>query len=642
MCGICGKVDFRNPKIEETLLRKMCQVLTHRGPDDEGIYLSKHVGLGHRRLSIIDVEGGHQPMSNENGTLWIVFNGEIYNFPELRKRLIAQGHIFKTVSDTETILHLYEEKGMDCVLELRGMFAFAIWDVPRQRLFLARDRVGKKPLYYYSDERRFLFGSEIKAILQDETIPREVNPETLHHYLTFGYSPSPHTMFKGIHKLPPAHYLVMEAGGIRTKSYWSLDYREKWKGSFETLEERLLEKLKEAVRIRLISEVPLGAFLSGGLDSSTIVALMSEIGRAPVKTFTIGFEDEDYSEIRYARKVSEYFHTEHHEFIVKPDTMKILPRLIWHYNEPFGDSSCIPTYYLAKLAREYVTVALNGDGGDESFAGYDRYKAGKFSLWLEHLPRFILMAGSKGAALLDLLSSNGHRGRYTKARNYLETLSQYPSLWERYSRWINYFEENEKETLYEEDFKQQLKGGGPSSELFRKRMDFEKSMGVVDQLMRLDTMTYLPEDLLVKMDVATMAHSLEARSPLLDQEVMEFAARLPEWMKLRGWTGKYILRKLAARILPSEILSRPKMGFGVPIGRWFQNDLKDSLYGILLDPKSLRRGYFKKEGLLRLLDEHIQKRRDHSFKLWALLNLELWHRMFIDEKTTSFLSCEAS
>jgi len=636
MCGICGKVDFENPQIEEALLRRMCRTLVHRGPDDEGIYLSKHVGLGHRRLSIIDLKSGHQPMSNEDGTLWIVFNGEIYNFPELRDRLIAQGHPFKTRSDTETILHLYEEKGVDCVSDLRGMFAFAIWDAPRQRLFLARDRVGKKPLYYYFDGKRFLFGSEIKAILEDDIVPREVDMRTMHHYLTFGYSPSPSTMFKGIHKLPPAHYLVLEKNTVCTKAYWTLEYEEKWKGSPKEMEERLLEKLKEAVRIRLISEVPLGAFLSGGLDSSTVVALMSEICKTPVKTFTIGFEEQDYSEIQYARRVAEHLQTEHHEFIVKPDAMEVLPKLIWHYNEPFGDSSCIPTYYLAKLAREHVTVALNGDGGDESFAGYDRYKAGRASLWLGQVPKPLLRAGSRLAGRLDLSSANGRRGRYAKAKNYLETLSRYPSLWERYARWINYFEEDEKETLYDADFKQEIKSIH-SSELFRDRMRFGETLGTVDQLMRLDVATYLPEDLLIKMDVATMAHSLEARSPFLDHEVMEFAARLPESLKLNGWTSKYLLRKIASRLLPKEILSRPKMGFGVPIGRWFQNELKEYLYEVLLDPQALRRGYFKKESLVHLLEEHTQKRKDHAFKLWALLNLELWHRMFIDQQPVSTL-----
>lgn len=638
MCGICGKVDFDRLKIEEPLLRQMNRVLSHRGPDDEGIYLSEHIGLGHRRLSIIDLKRGHQPMSNEDGTLWIVFNGEIYNFQELRERLIAKGYSFKTTSDTETLLYLYEEKGFNCITELRGMFAFAIWDARRRRLFLARDRVGKKPLYYFHDGKRFLFGSEIKAILEDDSVPREVNEEVLHHYLTFGYSLSPQTMFKGIYKLPPAHFLVVEANGIQMQSYWSLHYEEKWKGSLLELEERLLEELKEAVRIRLISEVPLGAFLSGGVDSSIVVALMSQICRTPVKTFTIGFEDEDYNEIRYARQVAEYLHTEHHEFVVKPETMKVLPRLIWHYNEPFGDSSCIPTYYLAKLAREYVTVALNGDGGDESFAGYDRYKAGNLSVWLDRFPRPVLLAGSKAAALLDRWSF-GRRGRYAKAKNFLETLCRYSSLWERYSRWVNYFEEDEKEALYEEGFKRRI-NGNLSSELFRHRIRSEKPLGIVDQLMRLDTMTYLPEDLLVKMDVATMAHALEARSPLLDHKVMEFAARLPEQMKLRNWTSKYILKRMGRRFLPKEIFVRPKMGFGVPIGRWFRKELKSVLREILLDPKSLRRGYFKKETLTLLLEEHLQGKRDHSFKLWALLNLELWHGMFIDKKPEPVVAAE--
>ena len=629
MCGIAGCLHFDSMKgIDRVLLQRMSETLVHRGPDGAGIYLSGPVGLAHRRLSIIDLESGRQPMSNENGTLWIVFNGEIYNFQELRGELLSKGYRFKTKSDTEVLLHLYEEKGADCLKDLRGMFAFAIWDALKKTLFLARDRVGKKPLYYYADERRFIFGSEIKAILQDPEVRREVNREALHDYLTLGYTPSPGTMFRGIQKLPPAHSLLVQEGRIETRCYWTLRHDPKWQGSLAEAEDRLLAELKEAVRIRLVSDVPLGAFLSGGLDSSLVVSLMSELVGKPVKTFTIGFENEDFSEVSFARRVARHLGTEHHEFIVKPDAAAILPKLIWHYNEPFGDSSCIPTYYVAKLAREHVTVALNGDGGDESFAGYDRYKAGKLSQILQGTPPFLLSLGARACGWLARKPGGGRRSGFLRQQHFLEAMLQYPRLSERYLRWVSYFME-EKNALYTDDFKAAL-ASRRTADLFENYFDPRLSLGVVDRLMALDIQTYLPEDLLVKMDVATMANSLEARSPFLDQNVMAFAAGLPEAMKLKGWTGKFILRRLAVKRLPKEIVTRRKMGFAVPIGHWFRTNLRTYLLDTLLDSRSLQRGYFKREAISRVLQEHLEGKEDHSPRVWALLNLELWHRMFID------------
>ncbi|MCD5401370.1 asparagine synthase (glutamine-hydrolyzing), partial [candidate division NPL-UPA2 bacterium] len=388
MCGICGIVDFKGEPVAEEVLRRMGEVLRHRGPDDEGMYINAkcqmpnakcQIGLGHRRLSIIDLDTGHQPMSNEDGTVWIVFNGEIYNFQDLRPDLEKKGHKFFSRSDTEVIIHLYEEFGSDCLKFLRGMFALAIWDEKRERLFLARDRVGQKPLCYTESNDQLIFASELKAILQVPDVPREVNLEAVHHYLTYQYVPAPLTMFKGIKKLPPAHFLIWEKGQVRIERYWKLSFRPGIIKSEEDCQERLGALFEEAVKLRLVSDVPLGAFLSGGIDSTAVVGMMSRLSNRAVKTFSIGFKEKAYNELKFARIAAEYFKTEHHEFIVRPEALKILPKLIWHYNEPFADSSAIPTYYVAERTREYVTVVLNGDGGDESFAGYPRYRAVKLA-----------------------------------------------------------------------------------------------------------------------------------------------------------------------------------------------------------------------------------------------------------------------
>jgi len=626
LCGICGIVNFNGKPVNSELLKKMNNLLFHRGPDDEGIYLSKvqspksnvNVGLGVRRLSIIDLETGRQPIHNEDKRIWIVCNGEIYNFQELKSELEKRGHKFYTKADTEIIVHLYEDYGIDCVKYLRGMFAFAIWDERKGELFLARDRLGQKPLVYTMINGSFIFASEIKSILENPEIKKEVNLEALHCYLTYQYIPSPLTMFSGIKKLPPASTLICNVRGkIKIKRYWNLNYRNKLRLSEKEYCERILELLKETVKLRLISDVPLGAFLSGGIDSSAVVGIMSQLMDKPVKTFSIGFEEKDFSEIDYARTVAEYFHTEHYEFIIKPEIMEILSKLIWYYNEPFADSSALPTYYLARETKKYVTVALNGDGGDENFAGYDRYKANKVASYFDRVPRPLERIAAGIAGRLPV----------RKVKRFFQPINESPER--RNIRWHCFFNNEIKDKLYSEEMKEKLS----HQDAFNYMIDiFQKAEAddFLDKVLYTDINTYLPGDLLVKMDIATMANSLETRSPFLDHKFMEFTAQIPSRLKLKGLTSKYILKKALKDLLPKEILKRRKMGFGIPIGKWFRHQLKDYIREILLDKRSLRRGYFKREAIQQLLDEHISGRVDHGYRLWALLNLELWHRMFID------------
>ena len=655
MCGICGKINFNNEPVGEDLLKKMTAVLSHRGPDDEGIYLnikqtasrnelsaisyqqrdSPSVGLGHRRLSIIDLSpSAHQPMSNEDGSIWIVYNGEIYNFPSLREDLVRKGHIFRSRSDTETIIHLYEEYGPECLKFLRGMFAFAIWDEKNKSLFIARDRVGKKPLYYFHSKGSFVFASEIKAILQDESIERKPDHTAIHHYLTYQDVPSPWTAFEGIKKLPPAHYLVLKDGKAEIKRYWKLSYLPKHVTSFESLKKETLERLKEAIRIRLISDVPLGAFLSGGIDSSAVVALMAGMMDKPVKTFSIGFKEDAYNELKYARMVADKFKTDHTEFIVEPKALDVMDKLVWHYNEPFADSSAIPTYYVSKLAREQVTVILTGDGGDENFAGYGRYAANEIS---KEMHRYF--PASFVRLLLPVIMMMPHvndsSNFFWRLKRFLQEYSKSPEMMN--AQWLCHFSTEMKNDFYTDDFRFRSSFSDSFDLILDKYRDSEAD-NFLDRTLYADVMMYLPDDLLVKVDVASMANSLEARSPFLDHEFMEFAARIPAGLKLKGRTTKYILKEAFRGILPDEVLFREKMGFGVPIDHWFRNELKDMAYDILLSEKALARGYFRKDAVKRILDEHTSNKWNWQNHIWNLLMLELWHRMFIDN---SAMSCKA-
>jgi asparagine synthase (glutamine-hydrolysing) len=629
MCGICGKIYHTiDKKVDKALIKKMSSVLTHRGPDDEGVYVKNNVGLGHKRLSILDLSpAGHQPMSNEDGSIWIVFNGEVYNFLDLREELQKKGHTFVSQTDTETIIHLYEEKGIECVQDLRGMFAFALWDENKQRLFCVRDRAGKKPLVYARTKDALLFASEIKSLLIDPSIKKDIDCTAVHHFLTYQYIPSPQTGFTSIKKLPPAHILIYERGTITIKRYWNVSYQKKLHlPSVKDYGERFRDIFQEAVKIRLRSDVPLGAFLSGGIDSSLVVAVMSGLMNQPVKTFSIGFKEESYDETPFARIIAEKYATDHHEFFVKPNAIEVLPKLVWYYNEPFADSSAIPTYYVSRMTREHVTVALNGDGGDESFAGYERYVADKLADYYRRVPSFI-REGIIRRAIDKLPHSTNRRNFLRRLKRFVKGISEIPER--RYVRWICFFDNEMKNDLYTSSFKERTKGID-SVDLtvnWYKKADAEK---FIDKTLFVDVMSYLPEDLLVKVDIASMANSLEARSPFLDHKVMEFAASLPADLKLRGMETKYLLKHTFADMIPPEIVQRRKMGFGVPLDVWFRKDLKEMAYDLLLDKRCTERGYFKKEALQRLLDEHVSEQYDHSYRIWALLFLELWHTMFID------------
>jgi len=619
MCGIAGIVNLNGRGIEEGILKRMAATLRHRGPDDEGVYISPKAGLAHKRLSIIDVKGGHQPMSNEDGSIHIVYNGEAYNFQTLREDLKSKGHRFKTKSDTEVVLHLYEEKGVECLKELRGMFAFAIWDVRRERLFLARDRVGQKPLFYQYKDNTLLFGSEIKAILEHDSVRRELNLSSLDNYLTYGYTPSPKTMFKNIKKLAPAHYLILDKNGIKIERYWKLRYSNETKLSFEESKERLYDLLSEATKMRLISDVPLGAFLSGGVDSSCVVALMSKLSSKKVKTFSIGFDEADFDELKYAKEISERFGTEHKELIVKPNALRILPKLAWHYDEPFGDSSCIPTYYVSKMTRDFVTVALSGDGGDESFAGYMRYKGIALAGHLKKLPR----------GLLKIASIVG-KGSYKK--RFFEGLINNDDLEGTYIEWLNYFTQKDKRGLYAGRLKDSLNNN--TEGYLRNIISSSDAPKMVEKIMDADVNSYLPEDLLVKVDIASMATSLESRSPFLDHKVMEFAASLPLKYKLKGLSSKHILKEVFKDQIPLTFLNRRKKGFGVPLSNWFreQPKLKKFVRDMLLSKESLKRGLFSKDYIEHLLDEHGRGGQYHTYRIYSLLSFEMWHRMFIDRE----------
>jgi asparagine synthase (glutamine-hydrolysing) len=622
MCGILGGVSTQG---REFNLAPLNAALHHRGPDDWGAWSDGSATLGHRRLSIIDLSAaGRQPLCNEDGTIWITFNGEIYNFQALRRELEQLGHRFLTRTDTEAIVHAYEQWGTDCVKRLRGMFAFGIWDQNQQRLFLARDRVGKKPLFYTQVGERFLFASELQGLLADAEVPREVNLAALDGYLSLGYVPPPLTAFQGIYKLPPAHWLTWELTPTgprqRCERYWSLEYGPKLELSEAEAGEALREKLTEAVRLRMISDVPLGAFLSGGIDSSIVVGLMAELSERPVKTFSIGFKEAAFNELEHARRIAERCGAEHHEFIVEPDALAILPRLVRHYGEPYADSSAVPTYYVSQITRASVTVALNGDGGDESFAGYERYLGNQLAERVQAVPG----AAATGRLLSRLLpDSLDPKSRLRQARRFLNVATQ--PMAERYGHWIGYFNEAAKQQLYRPEVRAQLEREQTYEDWLAQLFAAAQSLDPVDAAMAVDVQSYLPFDLLVKVDITSMAHSLEARSPFLDHEVMEFAARLPVNLKLRGKEAKYLLKRTFADLLPPQNVKRRKMGFGVPVGEWFRGPLRPLLEDALLAGSE----YFEPAPLRRLVTEHLERRADHSFKLWNLLMLELWQREFI-------------
>jgi asparagine synthase (glutamine-hydrolysing) len=623
MCGIAGFSDSSSaampPDVAFSTVHHMCDVIRHRGPDDEGVHVEPGVGLGMRRLSIIDLSTGHQPIHNEDQTIWIVFNGEIYNYRELRRELESAGHRFYTSSDTETIVHAYEEWGEAAFSRLRGMFGIALWDRPKRTLLVARDRAGIKPLHYTLRGDRLYFGSEIKSLIAAGAVDREIDPEALDHYLSFLYAPRDRAIFKGVKKLPPGHYLIYKDGRLEVRQYWQIGTAEPFRGTADDAAHALESVLAGAVESHMVSDVPLGAFLSGGVDSSVVVGLMARASSRPVKTFSIGFDEPQFDELEHARRVAQIFGTDHHEFVVRPDGLSILDRLIEHFDEPFADSSAIPTWYVSEIARRHVTVVLSGDGGDELFGGYDRYLPHPRVAQFDSLP---LPGKRQVAAMVWPLLPHGARGK-----NFLRHVSRTDNG--RYLDSIAFFQPDEKRALYSPDMLRQLQGTGAEDRLAQHFARFAE-LPPHSRMMRFDFETYLPEDVLTKVDRMSMAHSIESRVPLLDNEVIEFAATLPSSVKIVNGRRKHVLKEAASRLLPPEILNRKKQGFGVPLGVWFRGGLTDVFSDILKSPTTRQRGYFAPAFVDRIVDEHLTGKRDHTLRLWQLLVFELWHRQYID------------
>jgi asparagine synthase (glutamine-hydrolysing) len=631
MCGIYGVTSFSTPGAPfSPLLDRMGRVIDHRGPDDKGHYVGRCVGLGMRRLSIIDVAGGHQPIANEDETVWLVLNGEIYNFQGLRDELEGKGHRFRTRSDTEVIVHLYEEEGPAFFKRLRGMFGIALWDVKRERLILGRDRIGEKPLYVRREPGRLLFASELKSILEVEDVPRRLNPTALHEYLALGYVPAPLTMLEGIEKILPGHYLIVEKDHIEDHEYWDVPFGQVETHSEEEWIERLREKLLETVKAQLISDVPLGAFLSGGVDSSTIVAAMSRLTGQPVKTYSIGYEGEHsyYNELPYAKIVAEAFGTDHHEIIVHPEVSELLPKLIWHLDEPIADSACLTTYLVSRLARQSVTVILSGVGGDELFGGYRRYLGDSLRRWYQFLP------GPVRRTLLPALLKRVPQDRGTAWKDYaryaaafVKTADQDPA--ERYMSYVTLLSPQIQKDLL-------LNSGGDatnSSEAAAALQKYFERCKGADSLARItyaDLKTSLPDDLLALTDRMSMAASIECRAPLVDHELVELASHMPSALKVRGMTMKYLLKKAVAPWLPREVIERKKRGFGAPVGSWLRRDLQPLIQELLSEEQVRRRGIFHWPSVQAILQSHQEQRADHTDHVFALIALETWCRIYLD------------
>jgi asparagine synthase (glutamine-hydrolysing) len=629
MCGICGKFAFgANETVSPELVRAMADTIHHRGPDDEGYYVSGPVGLGFRRLSIIDLQSGHQPLSNEDGSIWIVFNGEIYNYQELRALLLSKGHVFKTKTDTEVIVHLYEEFGSDCLKKLRGMFAFAIWDGNSRTLLLARDRVGIKPLYYCLNDSFVVFASEIKAILVDPSINRKMVPELIDRFLTFLYVPGEETLLDGINKLAPGHYLVVNKGKAVIRQYWDLHFGEPSTGTnSQDAEAELLSLLDETIRLHMIADVPVGILLSGGVDSTGILSLAVNATDKKISTFTVGFSGDEVADERpFARLASDKFGTQHYDMTLSADDFAtFLPQYIWHMEEPVCEPPAIALYYVSKLAKKYVTVLLSGEGGDEAFAGYNNYRN---LVWLERLKAggpYLNGVFAKGLSLAD---SVFHSHRFSKYRPLMR--ERFPDYY--YSRTSNphSFTGNGLGKVYSADFARAV-DRERSLEPVRRLQDHVRGQNTLDAMLYIDTKTWLPDDLLIKADKMTMANSIELRVPLLDHKVLEFAASLPPGLKLNGRNTKYILKKALSKKIPSEIRNRKKTGFPVPYESWLRNDLKDVIWDVLTDSKTISRGYFRKDAVERLLKAN-SNGTNYSKEIFSLLSLELWQRAFLEKE----------
>jgi asparagine synthase (glutamine-hydrolysing) len=625
MCGICGSIDFRDSApLDPAVRRRMRDVVAHRGPDDEGEYCHGPAYLGFRRLSIVDLGGGHQPQFNEDGNLALIFNGEIFNHLDLRAELEARGHVFRTRSDAEAILHGYEEWGAQVVERLRGMFALALYDQKRQLLFAARDRLGIKPFYYHHRGGLLVFGSEIKALLAHPDVPRRVHRASVSDYLTYRYVPGPDTLFENIHKLLPGHRLTFESGNLHIEPYWDVSYAERFRGNYQEAYERVKELITESVRLRLMSDVPLGALLSGGVDSSLIVGVMAGLMDRPVDTYSVGFRARGpYSELKYARLVAERFGTRHHELEVgEEDVLKTLPSLVWFQDEPVTEPSALPTYLVSRLARRDVKVVLTGEGGDELFAGYAKYAHDRYAGLYSAVPAPLRRG------LLARLGAAGRRFHIAD-----RSLSIRDDA-ERWSSWFAGFDHAEKRRLLSPELLRES-AAAPSSRIFARYLDSVAGEPPLHQMLYVDTKVWLPDDLLMKMDRMSMGASLEARVPLLDHKLVEFAATLPPSFKLRGMSGKIMLKAWAREMVPREVVDRRKVGFTVPVAEWFRAGLKDFLSDTLFSSRARARGYFDTGHVERLLKDHLEGRRDHSRALWTLLQLELWHRMFVDAPSLS-------
>jgi asparagine synthase (glutamine-hydrolysing) len=626
MCGIVGKASSDGRPADEAVLERMCAALEHRGPDARGLHAEPGVGLGIQRLRVIDLVTGDQPIFNEDRSVAVILNGEIYNYRELRERLRRAGHTLVTEGDTEVIAHLYEDEGPDLVHRLHGMFAFALWDGRRRRLLLARDRVGKKPLYYAHRHGTLSFASELAALLEDPGVPGDVDHAALDAFLAYRWVPAPMTAFRAIRKLPPASRLVFEGGRAAVDRYWRLDFSRKL-GVDDPAEvhEALRGHIRAATARRMIADVPLGAFLSGGIDSAAVVAAMAEASPRPVKTFSIGFAHERYDELPQARLVADRFGTDHHEVVIEPNALELIPRIVRHYGEPFADDSAIPSFYVAEMARRHVTVALNGDGGDESFAGYSRYVVNLATSRLDRIPRRL----RRGVAVAGLrLPESGTIDSWrSRARRVAETLPLDAS--DRYIAYMTHLNGLRRDRLYTDDYRE-LVGRSSVHDVMGQPWQRSGARSVVDVMLDVDVQTYLPDDLLVKMDVATMASSLEARSPFLDHELMQFAASLPAALKIHGRDKKVALRGALRGWVPDAILDAPKRGFRLPLGDWFRGELRDFARDVLLDRRAIGRGHFREPYVRALLDRHAAGAQDHSQGIWTLLMFELWHQRFVD------------
>jgi len=627
MCGICGILEKNGTKVDQHLLKMMNNAIAHRGPDDAGYYIDTSIGLAMRRLSIIDLETGHQPIHNEDETIWIVFNGEIYNYQTLRRNLESKGHEFMTRSDTEVILHLYEEMGDECTSQLNGMFAFAIWDSNVKRLFLARDRLGVKPLHYAEMDGTILFGSEIKSILQDPRLPRNVNIHALQKYLGFEYVPGPETMFEGIFKLLPGCTLTIENSQTTVKRYWDLGYPSTCTLPEDAIAKELYERLKESVTARLMSDVPLGAFLSGGIDSSSIVGIMSQLTDHPVQTFSIGFDDASYNELEYARRVAALFDTEHHELIITPDAMELVQVILQYLDEPLADVSIFPTYLVSCEAASKVKVVLSGDGGDELFAGYDWYRASRADTVYQQIPQPVRNVIKKVADTVPATSQK--KGTINEFKRFVEGSSLSSEL--HHVRWQYFVTDNERTTLLSEPMRGAESCVMPSN-LVNEYYVQNSAPDPLGREQYVDLKMYLPDDILTKVDRMSMACSLEARVPFLDYTLVEFAATIPSYLKLRGTLTKYILKKAMGKLLPRDILYRKKQGFSIPMKNWLRDELQDFMLDVLSARRTRETGFFNPDYIEKITRQHLEGKRNNAHQIWSLMLFNLWHARYITKE----------